>query len=220
MNTKQLQLVTVEQKEEWRDIPEYEGVYQVSNLGNLKRMAGSKFNKLTKRYNKDAILSYRAKNSRYIEVGLWKNNIGQRYKLHRLVATVFISNPESRPEVNHIDGNKKNNCVDNLEWVTRSENIKHAFRTGLNKANKSNKGKFLGNHPCSKPIVELDGHGKITGVFSSIKEATIKYNLPEGEVSRVCSGKRKHVKGKHFAYAAENALLDELLTLLEKDKQQ
>ncbi|MDR1339797.1 MAG: NUMOD4 motif-containing HNH endonuclease [Prevotellaceae bacterium] len=190
MSTKELQPVTFEQakrlkelgfdwgnfieQEIWKDIADYEGLYQVSSLGGVKRLPLSRINPLTKTFNKNGkILSYSPNNKGYVVVHLFKNGIGRSHKVHRLVAKTFISNDENKAEVNHINGIKSDNRVANLEWVTRSENQKHAFSTGLNKANKSNKGKFLGNHSRARIIVEFDGNGKITGEFSSIKEATI-----------------------------------------------
>ena len=71
--------------------------------------------------------------SGYFGMNLYSNGRGYPKRVHRLVAETFIPNPENKPEVNHKDGNKQNNSVDNLEWVTRSENMLHAYSTGLNK---------------------------------------------------------------------------------------
>ena len=107
----------------WKDIEGYEGIYQVSNKGRIKSFYGVK----------EKILVTRTKGHDYEKVLLSKNGVGKTFLIHRLVAKAFIPNPENKPEVNHIDGNKKNNCVENLEWMTCSENTKHAFDTGLAK---------------------------------------------------------------------------------------
>lgn len=105
-------------KEIWKDIPNYEGLYQVSNFGNVR----NKYKKISQFNNKG-----------YLCVSLYKNNKKSNLRVHRLVAQAFIENKNNKKEVNHIDGNKHNNCVCNLEWVTSKENKEHAVEIGLNK---------------------------------------------------------------------------------------
>lgn len=107
---------------EWKDVVGYKGVYQVSNLGEVKRVSK---NKLLTPY-------VGAKSKGYMYVKLCMNGVRCKKALHRIVAEAFIPNPLDKPEVNHIDGNKSNNCVTNLEWVTRSENEQHSYSV-LNK---------------------------------------------------------------------------------------
>ena len=96
----------------------YDGLYQVTSSGRIFSLRNNKF----------LILSPDSKG--YLRVQLF--NHGKRtYKVHRLVAQTFIPNPENKPQVNHIDGNKKNNCVANLEWCTNQENQTHAWKNGL-----------------------------------------------------------------------------------------
>lgn len=104
-------------KEVWKDIEGYEGLYQISNLGRVKRVATGKVLKGGK--DKDG----------YLMVKLYKNNIRSNKKIHRLVAEAFIPNPENKPQVNHADENKTNNSLDNLEWMTAKENINHGTHT-------------------------------------------------------------------------------------------
>ena len=106
--------------EKWRDIPGYEGFYQVSDLGNVRSI---RFNKIRNMKSWDSH-GYRA-------VELCMNNNRHTVGVHRLVALTFIPNPENKPEVNHKDRNKSNNNVENLEWVTQSENVAHAYRHGV-----------------------------------------------------------------------------------------
>lgn len=123
--------------EEWKDIEDYEGLYQVSNLGRIR----SKY-KYNCRKQKQAIISeteykiIKPINSEYLKVTLVKNRIKKQFKIHRIVAKAFIENPKGKEQVNHIDGNKHNNKVDNLEWNTVKENINHAFNNNLAKHRK------------------------------------------------------------------------------------
>ena len=116
--------------EKWRDIPEYEGIYQVSNLGNVKvldRVVNSaikhsdkvkRIGKTLKQYNKNG----------YMQVTLTINTKRKYYNVHRLVAQAFIDNPQNLPQVNHKDENKLNNNVNNLEWCTAKYNCNYGSR--------------------------------------------------------------------------------------------
>lgn len=103
--------------EQWEFVQDFEN-YLISTLGNVKTVNG-----------KPKKIVY--DNKGYGRVELWKNNKGKKFRVHRLVAETFIPNPLGKEQVNHIDGNKKNNCVSNLEWVTPKENIKHAIENNL-----------------------------------------------------------------------------------------
>lgn len=109
-----------------KPIPEYEELYEVSSYGRV-----SNYRKIMKTYQI---------NSGYHALKLIKNGIRKSVLIHRLVAECFIPNPENKPEVNHIDGDKGNNRIDNLEWVTSSENKSHAYKTGLRIYNEPYKG--------------------------------------------------------------------------------
>ena len=111
--------------EVWKDIPNYEGFYQVSNLGNVKSM------QRTKKHSYNSIAQLKEKMLRpqntngYLFVRLSKNNEIKRYLVHRLVALTFIPNPNDYLEVNHIDENSLNNNVENLEWCSHKYNINY-----------------------------------------------------------------------------------------------
>ena len=110
--------------EEWRDVVGYEGLYQVSNLGRVKSF----------KKDKAKILKSNPGIGGYLRVVLCKDFKNKNRFVHVLVAKAFIPNPDNKPQVNHIDGDKTNNRVENLEWMTCSENIHHAFANGLRKS--------------------------------------------------------------------------------------
>lgn len=111
-------------------IPSYEGLYEISNYGIVKRLpAIIHLKNNTKRLQPGKIKQPTKRN--YLSVYLYKEGIGKEYLVHRLVAITFIPNPLNLPQVNHKDGNKFNNRVDNLEWCTPFQNTHHAMNTGL-----------------------------------------------------------------------------------------
>lgn len=143
----------------WKEIPGYEGYFEVSNLGNFRskdRMVKYKNNGLRKYPGKP--LKVEQMQDGYQRIVLMKEAIKKRYMCHRLVALTFIPNPNNYPQVNHIDGVRNNNCIDNLEWCTQSQNELHSVRV----LGKSMKGKTN-----SKPVYckELDKN------FKSMKQA-------------------------------------------------
>ena len=114
-------------EEIWKDIINYDGLYQVSNTGYIKSLDGLSWNGYSWFTKKGRILKAQNVGKGYLAVGLSNGNGSKRKYVHRLVAEAFISNSENKPNVNHIDGNKKNNTSDNLEWVTQQENINHSI---------------------------------------------------------------------------------------------
>lgn len=126
-----LSLILVDESNDWVKLPEFRD-YCVNKVGEIMRCDGKILTAFPRGHNK------------YMMVRIQINNKAHWVSIHRAVATAFIPNPEKKPMVNHIDGNKLNNHVDNLEWVTASENQKHAYRTGLRKPNhERNSGIFL-----------------------------------------------------------------------------
>ena len=164
-------------QEIWKDIPNYEGLYQVSNLGRVKSLF---------KYKK--ILKPRPRNG-YLRVSLTKNNKSTNYAVHRLVAQAFISNPNNLPEINHKDENKQNNCVDNLEFCTRKYNMKYGTWKDRRLV------KFI------KPVVQYDLNGNFIRNWTSIKDAKTKLNI--NNIPAVCKGKAKQSGGYIWKYINE-----------------
>ena len=113
----------------WKPIKGFEEEYEISNYGRLKSYVKCNAHPKVPR-----ILNPYSTRQGYLKIDLKNKYIKKRYLVHRLVAEAFIPNLENKPYINHIDGNKKNNCVENLEWCTPSENMYHAFKTGLKKS--------------------------------------------------------------------------------------
>jgi NUMOD4 motif/HNH endonuclease len=188
----------MENQEIWRDINGYEGLYQVSNLGNVRSL-----DRTIKHYTGSvSVLNGRLKsksNSRgYLIVGLCKNGRLKSLKVHRLVAEAFIPNPENKPEVNHLSGNKSDNNIDNLTWATPSENIYHAHKTGLNKG--SHLGLFGSKNSLSKPVLQFDKLGNKIAEYAGIAEAYRATSIFAQNICYACNGKYKQAGGYTWKY--------------------
>lgn len=107
----------------WKDIPDYDGLYKISNLGNVKRITKTYFcGNNTKRVLEERLIVGDVARG-YRRVELWNNRKHKKYIVHRLVAQAFIPNPNNKPEIDHIDGNPLNNVVNNLRWCNHQENL-------------------------------------------------------------------------------------------------
>lgn len=116
----------------YKDIRGYEELYQVSNLGNVRSLDRTIINSRNQeRFIEGKILSPNKKRTGYLEITIGKNGRYRSFLIHRLVAKNFIENIENKPHINHIDGDKTNNTVSNLEWCTISENTTHALNNNL-----------------------------------------------------------------------------------------
>lgn len=200
-------------EEIWKDIEGYEGLYQVSDLGNVRSLKFSGGNKVK--------LLKQNTNRGYKQVTLRKNGKMKTCKVHRLVAMAFISNPNNYKEVNHKDENPSNNDVSNLEWCTseynknygtrnerasESKRGKHHSEETKKKISESLKGKYKGkDSPHAKPILMYNKEGNFIKRFECIHDAN-EY-LGKGRycsnITMCLTGRRKTAYGYIFQYAEE-----------------
>lgn len=166
----------------WHDVIGYEGLYKVSNLGNVKMLQRLLPDK---RILKEKILKQQIQRNGYLLVGLRKEGKQKFILVHRIVASAFIPNIENKKQVNHIDGNKLNNKVNNLEWVTASENIKHAYKTGLKH---TLIGELNGNSKIKKEDVDFirKNYKPYDRIFSRKKLAEM-FNISIATVKKILS---------------------------------
>jgi hypothetical protein len=156
-------------EELWRPIDPYDGLYEVSSFGNVRsldRRVLCRFGKYRVSKGKTLIL-FTIKGYHYVNLNDKKI---KQFQVHRLVAIAFIPNPKNKPQVNHINGIKNDNRVENLEWATPSENELHSYRVLGKTPNKNSLGKFNGAHAKSIPVVQMTLGGRFVRTWTCAKE--------------------------------------------------
>lgn len=159
-------------EEIYKDIKGFEGYYQISNFGNVKSFHAGK-----------CLILRSLCGGWYRSLWLCKDGVKKTYRIHRLVADTFIPNPLGLPEVNHIDMNKENNRVDNLEWVTRKQNEVHAIKNnpgiiaGMNKYNKNRR----------KAVLQISLSGDYLNAFDSALDASIETGVCARNIHQVAN---------------------------------
>ena len=186
----------MENIEIWKDIENYEGLYQVSNLGRVRSLERDVYYSNGAVHHVDEKILVPALNrGGYSQINLHKNGKMKREYVHRLVAMAFIPNPENKPQVNHKDEVKSNNAVENLEWCTSVYNINYG--TGIARAVQNRMYPKFGNHPNAKPVFCEELNKK----FDSIRRAQEELGININCIVSACKGKIKTAGGFHWRYA-------------------
>lgn len=192
-------------EEIWKDIEGYEGLYQVSNMGRVRsidRVIYQEHEGITySRLMNGRMLKYNNDKQGYLLVHLSKNGKRICKKVHRLVAEAFLENKDSKEYVNHIDGNKQNNVVYNLEWVTPSENNIHAYKTKLSTPNLNMLGRKGKDNPCIKKIYQINknNHNIIKLYYGSCEAQRIT-GITASNIRACCKGRIKTAGGYIWRY--------------------
>ena len=199
-------------KEIWKDVAGYEGLYQVSNKGNVRSLD----HKSNHHFYKGKVLKARPDKDGYMIVGLSKNGVHKWLKVHRLVAIAFISNPHNYLTVNHKNEIKTCNEVWNLEWMTIKDNnnygsrryrISVAQRGKPRDYAKGEKNYFYGKRFCgkdnvtSKRVYQYTFDGEFIRSFDCVREAAETIGVSKSFMGLMCNGKRKQTKGYLFSYS-------------------
>lgn len=163
--------------EEWKPVLGFEDFYEVSSWGRLYSI----------RFNK--IMADCTSSNGYIRDCLRGERISKSFSRHRIVAMAFLDNPENKPTVNHINADKTDNSVYNLEWATWSENNAHAHKLGLNKS------------PKSTPISQFDKQGNLINSWPTLASAASYYGISHSAISNNISGKSRYCRGFVWKYA-------------------
>ena len=176
-------------QEIWKDIHNYEGLYQISNYGSVKSLERKvKNTKSSYRIVKEKILSCGKSSNGYYYIILYKNQNKKIYRIHRLVAEAFIPNPNNYSEVNHKDENKENNNVNNLEWCNHIYNINY----GTSIKRKAEK--------HQRQVIQYTKNNEIIKEYNSLKEASDKIGIDSSSIIRCCKRKQKTCGGYIWKY--------------------
>lgn len=165
------------EQEVWKDVKGYEGLYQVSNWGRVKRITN----------NNRVLKPYKVKKG-YLNVVLSKNGKAKTFRVHRLVALAFLPNPDSLPEINHKDEKKDNNNVDNLEWCSGYYNIQYGTR-----GERISKSKIDGK--ACKPVLQFNLDGTFVKEWKSSYQIQRILGYKNQNINSCCHGKTKWAYG-------------------------
>lgn len=177
----------------WVDVVGYEGIYEVSRCGNIRTKEGkTTYSKLHgKRKWKQRILKQKVSKDNTCRVSLWKDGKERTWLVHRVVAKAYIPMVKGKDYINHIDGNRQNNCVENLEWCNHKENNNHAFDTGLMTSNKR--------------IVLVSKDENKVYYFRSLAKASLFLGKNEGYLSGMF-GREKYELENYYVFQEVNGV--------------
>ena len=189
----------------WKDIEGYERLYQVSNMGNVKSLERMKWNGRGYQKIPERILKPGKIRGGYLQVQLSKDGKSKPCKVHRLVATAFLDNSDNLPEVNHKDENKKNNCVENLEWCSKLYNINYG--TGIKKSAEKRRGKKKSEEhikKLSKPVFSVNKESGLIMWWQSASEAGRILGIAKQSICACCRGRKCKSAGNHYWFYADD----------------
>lgn len=185
------------QKEIWKDIAGFNN-YQISNLGRVKSLSRTIFNGKGYFISKEKIMSLKYNTRQYAFIHLRVDGKSIPKRINRLVAESFIVNPENKKEVNHKNGIRNDNSVNNLEWVTTSENQLHSFRVLGRKS--STLGKCGKYHPASKQINQFNLNDEFIASYESLSDAERLTGINDGNISSAINGRLKTAGGYKWKF--------------------
>lgn len=178
----------------WKDIPEYEGIYEISNFGRVKSLS---ILVNGKRISRCKILKNKNNGNGYLIVSLTKDGKPKNKYVHILVGKCFIPNPSNKPQINHKDGIKCNNNYSNLEWVTQSENNIHAYKSKLRfPSGACTPGSI---DPKRKAVCKMSLSGEIIEEYPSVYHAAKENGINSGRISVICNNDKMLI-AKGFTY--------------------
>ena len=181
----------------WKEVKDYEGIYEVSDNGEIRSLGRFVTNNGTEVWIEGTMKTTRQTKQGYVLVDLWKDGKGKTYKVHRLVAEAYIPNPEGKETVNHIDGNKANNNVSNLEWATQKEQNLHFYQHNLKSKENVNKAIQSMNRANSKKVRCIETNVE----YPSANDAGRTLGKSDGSaIVACCRGKRKVAYGFTWEY--------------------
>lgn len=186
--------------EVWRDVVGYEGLYEVSNLGNVRGVARThlRYDKQGNAYEVHVparCLVKKDNSNGYYRVSLSRDNRVRQLFVHRLVAMAFVENPDNLPVIDHIDGDRHNNDASNLRWCTQGDNLHYSYQNGRETVFVREHIKKRQVHAVSRPVVRSDGEE-----FPSVVAASRALGLSNSAVSHVVNGRAKTAGGYSFTF--------------------
>lgn len=204
----------------WKDIPCYEGLYQVSNYGRIKSLKRSVPTKRGYMLEIPPSILRAIKDYGYCKYTFIKDGKPKKTSAHRMELLAFVPNPENKPQIDHIDGNKENNCIYNLRWCTASENMRNEIT--VQKLSKASKGRILsketrrkiseqkvgknmcGENPNAKAVLQFDMEGNFVKQWSCAAEAARELGFNFKNISACCNGTKRTHRGYVWRFAKTN----------------
>lgn len=179
-------------EEIWKDIAGFEGLYRISSRGNVKSVN-------YKNTKTERILTPKKNNAGYLWVELRKNGKASCMLIHRLVAMAYIPNKYNLPQVNHRDENPRNNCVENLEWCTPSQNVQYS----INLHPERTRGRERTRKPYKhlRSVVQKNLDGTVVRTYPCTADVTFEHKYNQWSIIQCCNGKRKKAYGYKWEFA-------------------